>query len=104
MALFIIFFALRDTKDFGTFIDITSLIPRKNDFEISCAEDDGAVGGTLEQTPNVAMRTATIAGILNRASCEIDKNMYDYNPMLYCHSYIDRLPLHYRALGQYKAY
>ena len=54
---------------------ITSLTPMKNDFEISCAEEDGAVGGALEQTPNVTIRTAIIAGILNRMSW---KNMADF--------------------------
>ena len=52
----------------------TSLMPMKNDFEISCAEEDGAVGGALVQTPNVTIRTAMKAGILNRMSW---KNMTD---------------------------
>ena len=91
MILSINVFALRDTKHIEI-VEITSLTPRKNDFEISCAEDDGAVGGALEQTPNVAMRTANIAGILNTTSCKNGKNMFDLNPAPYYHSYHSTLP------------
>ena len=56
-------------------LDSTSLIPTKNELDISCAEEDGAVGGTLEHTPNVAMSTAISAGILNKISCKNGKQM-----------------------------
>lgn len=56
-------------KTGGIHVFVTSLTPAKNDLVISCADEDGAVGGTLEQTPNVAIKTAIIAGELNKMSC-----------------------------------
>lgn len=50
-------------------MQLTSLIPCTNDREVSAALDDGGVGGVELQTPNVAIKVPSPAGIKNISFC-----------------------------------